>query len=231
MSVTHLQLGPASVLWTSGADGHLGHNPPRGRHDENCCGPEANERRSAVLPGEWKYLTQVHGTSVTVVDSNTAPGAEADAAVTADPSVTLAIATADCAPIALSSEEGVIGAVHAGWTGLSLGVVRNAVNVMRSLGATDIVAALGPCIHAECYEFGNEQLQPLVDRWGEEVRGQTSTGAPAFGLPAAVAKELGSVGAELMHVDDRCTACSGEFFSFRTTATSDRQVMLVRRVA
>src|SRR5674476_1670642 len=55
------------------------------------------------------------------------------------------------AAIALASAEGVCSAVHAGWRGLAAGVVEAAVTAMRDLGASDVTASLGPCIHAPCY--------------------------------------------------------------------------------
>ncbi len=224
---TKLTLGAADVIWTCAADGHLGHMPPRGPHDETCCGADANARRIAVHAGKWTHLTQVHGASVVVADESTRPGVEADAALCNTPGVTLVIATADCAPIALSSVEGVVGAVHAGWVGLQKGVIERAVSQMRELGASEIEAALGPCIHAECYEFTEEALTGLVTKWGTLVRGETSEGKPAFDLPAAVIEELSRFGVPVAYEDARCTGCSGEFFSFRTTATMSRQVMLV----
>ena len=50
------------------------------------------------------------------------------------PSVAVAVLTADCAPLALASPEGVFAAVHAGWRGLAGGVVEAAVAAMRDLG-------------------------------------------------------------------------------------------------
>ena len=48
---------------------------------------------------------------------NDAAGSKADASVTAQGDCVLAVLTADCAPVALVSREGIVGAVHAGWCG------------------------------------------------------------------------------------------------------------------
>lgn len=223
------RLGPAFVRWTGAAEGDLGHRPATLPHDDRCCDADAVARRRAVRPGDWVRVHQVHGAEVLVADGTSAGGAPADAIVTAAPGITLAIATADCAPIALASPEGVIGAVHAGWPGLRAGVIGAAVATMRELGAAEVRAALGPCIHAECYEFMGPELDELVARWGEGVRSTTAQGTPALDVPAAVAAALAVEGVELEHVDPRCTACSGEHFSYRRTGTSSRQVMLVWR--
>src|SRR5947208_2088353 len=54
----------------------------------------------------WVWLRQVHGARVIVVDRGTAEatcGAEADALVTADAGLVLAVQSADCAPVVLWS--------------------------------------------------------------------------------------------------------------------------------
>jgi len=223
-------LGPAEVIWTGTAEGDLGHRPSRLPHDDTCCDGAARARRDAVLPGPWVRVHQVHGDGVVVARSPDDSGATGDAVVTVAHGLPIAIATADCGPIALASAEGVVGAVHAGWPGLEAGVIGRAVAVMRSLGATDVVAALGPCIHAECYEFDEERVDAFVGRWGTAVRAVSASGASAFDVPAAVAAEVAAAGADLVHVDERCTGCSGTHFSYRSTGTPERQVMLVRRL-
>ena len=83
-------------------------------------GPELDARRRALSDRPWSWLRQVHGaTVVTVAAPGDQAGAEADAAVTDAPGTVLAVHTADCAPIALVSDEGPVAAVHAGWRGLA----------------------------------------------------------------------------------------------------------------
>lgn len=155
-------------------------------------------------------------------------GQEGDALVTTAPGAALAIFTADCAPVALASPEGVVGAAHAGWSGVAAGVIERTVEAMRSLGATRVAAALGPCIHAECYEFGAQALDAVVAILGEPVRGTTAAGAPAFDLPAAVRVALGRAGAQLVHDEDVCTACAADrYFSHRARGEPERQAMVV----
>jgi polyphenol oxidase len=231
MNMQPIRLGSASVIWTTAADGDLGHKPPgRGAHDESCCGPQAEQRRSDVRGGDWVYVLQVHGGDVLIADESTVGGAySADAIVTEHVDQTLMIATADCSPIALSSDEGVIGAVHGGWRSLQAGIVSNTAEAMRSLGATVIKAALGPCIHADCYEFDDANLQLFAAKWGESVVGRTKWGTPAFDVPAAVAIECADAGIELVHVSSECTGCNSDYFSHRMRNDSGRQAMLVWR--
>lgn len=175
------------------------------------------------------WLRQVHAGSVVVVSGREAVrGDDGDALVTTSADACLAILTADCAPIALASPEGVVGAVHAGWNGLAAGVVQAAVDAMRRLGATRVEAALGPCIHAECYDFGPDELERVAPRLGPGVRGITAAGRPALDLPAAVRSALSAAGASLVADVDVCTACAGDhYFSHRARRETERQAMLV----
>lgn len=172
----------------------------------------------------WTVLHQVHGSTVVTVDGPGARrGEDADAAVTTVPGARLAVFTADCAPIALASPEGVVAAVHAGWRGLHAGVVEAAAARMRELGATRIQAALGPCIHAECYEFVD-----VAEWFDAEAQATTAEGRPALDLPAAVGIALRRADVELVHDEDACTACLVErYFSHRARGEVERQAMVV----
>lgn len=206
-----LLFGSASVVWTEAADGHRAPDvdPMVGRVD----------------------LRQVHRAGVFVADGPIESQVEADAAVTDRSDLALVIATADCAPIAIASAtaNGPVGAVHAGWKGLEAGVVDAAVDALRDLGASEILAAVGPCIQVGCYAFGPDDLDRLAGHWGARVRGRTALGAPGLDLKAAVAIALDRAGVELVHASDACTACSGRHFSYRRSGTADRQIMLVQR--
>lgn len=81
---------------------------------------------------------------------------EADAAVTRTPGVTLAIQTADCLPVLFCADDGSeIAAAHAGWRGLSAGVLEATLAAMQTPRA-NILAWLGPAIAAQSYEVGEE---------------------------------------------------------------------------
>lgn len=167
----------------------------------------------------WAVVHQVHGAGVVVA---TTPGhlPDGDAIVTATLGLPIAIRVADCAPIALLAD-GVVGVVHAGWRGIVAGVIPAALDAMRALGARDVRAVLGPCIHAECYEFGADELDAIAGQLGDRVRGTTSWGTPALDVPAAVR-------AQLPDVEDRsvCTACSPDHWSHRARGDRERQAVV-----
>lgn len=133
-----------------------------------------------LLPSEPRWLQQVHGTRVVVLDSPLqreadrpqaeydsadcacAPVPEADAAVTRSPGVVLAIQTADCLPVLFAAPNGrEIAAAHAGWRGLSAGVLENTVAAMHA-SPSHVLAWMGPAIAAESYEVGDEVREAFL---------------------------------------------------------------------
>jgi len=198
--------------------------------------------RDRIAPHEtWTWLRQVHGADVLTVERpGQHAGAEADAAVTAVPGATLAVQTADCAPVLLWDDAaGVVGAAHAGWRGAELGVVQATVDAMVDLGAdrSRIRAEVGPCIGAAAYEFAREDVTRLAFRYGPEVVGATSDGAPALDMRAVVASALGEagIGPDRVEVDGRCTATHTTdgrptFRSWRARRDTGRQTSVIRLV-
>ena len=181
----------------------------------------------------WTWLRQVHGARVIDVGEPGAhAGAEADAAVTSDDDVVLCILTADCAPIAFTSPEGVRGVAHAGWKGLAEGVIAATAEAMRARGATDIAAALGPCIHPACYEFSPADLDVVAGRLGDHVRSTTADGRPALDLPGAVRHAIADSGVRLVEDARTCTACDvtedgqPRWFSHRARGDEARQALV-----
>lgn len=223
-----LPLGPAKVRFTGRRHGDMGHG---GQYVFEVSA-EVEARRRAVVDLPWVWLRQVHGHRVvTAARAGDGAGSRADAAVTAQAGCPLAVLTADCAPVALASEEGVVGAVHAGWAGLAGGVVQRTVEEMVALGARadSIVGLLGPCIRPECYEFGDSDLALVASRLGDGVRSRTTRGRPALDIPAAVRAALGAAGVTTLEDVGACTACSDDYFSWRARRDKERQAMVVWR--
>ena len=213
-------VGPAlrqQVVFSSRRDGSF--------HLDDVAPLELEVRRRRLVDRPWSQPDEVHGTEVLVVGS---PGEHdrrpADALVTTLPDVVLGIWTGDCAPVALLAD-GVIGAAHAGWRGVRDGVLAATVERMRHLGAGDVRAVVGPCIHPCCNEFGAADLDGLADRFGPTVRGRTRGGAAAFDLPAAVAVAGAELGVPVAQVGG-CTGCgAADHYSHRVRAERGRQIM------
>jgi len=216
----------ASARFTGRSEGDMGHAGERVVE----VAPDVAARRRAVLDRPWTWLRQVHGDVVVgVVAPGGSSGLVADAAVTAEAGCPLAVLTADCAPVVLASAEGVLGAAHAGWAGLFAGVIERTVDAMGDLGATSVRAVIGPCIRAECYEFGVDDLDRIAGHLGPEVRATDRRGAPALDLAAGVRAALLRAGVD--DVDDlgSCTACSTGWYSWRARGERQCQATVVWR--
>ncbi|MEM7651900.1 MAG: peptidoglycan editing factor PgeF [Pseudomonadota bacterium] len=180
-------------------------------------------------------LYQIHSaTAVYVRDvwtRETMP--RADATVTDQPNIALAISTADCAPVLFADEAaGVIGAAHAGWRGAFDGVVESTVQAMEQLGAVRerISAVVGPCISQPSYEVGAEFKQRFVDHNPSFAEFFTDSPDPEkqksghvqFNLPKFVLHRLGEAGlANRVWVDVDTRMNAGSYFSYRRTTLAN----------
>ncbi len=193
-------------------------------------GPVVERRRRAVVDLPWTVLNQVHGARVvTVEEPGGAWGEPADAAVTGCAGAALAVLTADCAPVALASPEGLVGVAHAGWRGLRAGVLEATVQSMRRAGATRVEAVVGPCIHPCCYTFGEDELLEVESRLGRHLRSRDREGRPSLDLPAGVRCALHAAGATLVGEAGVCTGCHDGLWSWRHGATPRRQATVAWR--
>jgi purine-nucleoside/S-methyl-5'-thioadenosine phosphorylase / adenosine deaminase len=175
-------------------------------------------------PSEWVWLEQVHGADVVRTETPTGTDAPvADASVTMQVGLPLAIMTADCAPVVVACDDAV-GVAHAGHKGLAAGVIEAMVERLREIGHGQLRAFLGPCIRAECYEFGARDLARLVTHFGDDVEGRTRAGRPAFDITAAVRIALQRAGVGALEDCGICTACASTYFSYRRDQVSGRQV-------
>jgi YfiH family protein len=108
-----------------------------------------------------KIVKQIHSNIVyTLSEENVKTHEiEADAIVTNKSNIALGILTADCVPILFADEKNsVIGIAHAGWKGAINNIIKNTIDAMVAIGANihQIQALIGPCIHQESYEVGQE---------------------------------------------------------------------------
>lgn len=161
----------------------------------------------------WATAMQVHGTSVADVDR---PGQAdpSDALVTDRRGIPVVVFTADCLAVVVEADEAV-GVAHAGWRGLSDGVLTHVLERMADRGWTPLRAAIGPSIGPCCFEVGSD----VLDRFpGFETR--TTWDTPSVDLWAAAAHELRSV--DEVWVTAECTRCDSSYFSHRRNGTTAR---------
>lgn len=185
---------------------------------------------SAVsLPGEPCWLQQVHGTQVVEARSYHEPP-PADAAFTAQTGRICAIMTADCLPVLLCSSDGTcVAAAHAGWRGLSAGVLEATIQAMN-VPAAQLLAWLGPAIACNAYEVGDDVRQAFVARDAANNRyfipnDNRRWQADISGLARSALQQLGVTA---IFDDAACAANdAAQFFSYRRDGRTGRMASMI----
>ncbi len=187
-------------------------------------------RKVLELPAAPRWLRQVHGTTVVRFEGGGPTAlADADASVTSERGVVLAVLTADCLPVVLAAEDGSeVAVAHAGWRGLAAGIIEATVQAMRT-PPRELMAWLGPAAGPTHYEVGMEVLRAFVDA--------DPGAAPAFvptrdqhwhvDLFALARRRLTHLGVESVHGGGECTISDpGRFFSHRRDGVTGRMATL-----
>jgi hypothetical protein len=183
----------------------------------------------ALLPGEPVWLRQVHGTRVARLDQ-VVSNPEADAAVTGTRNRVCAIRVADCMPVLLADESATaIGAAHAGWRGLSAGVIENTVQAMGIAGGK-LLAWLGPAIGPTVYEVGEEVRSAFLarDAAAAAAFSPSRPGHWLLDLYAVARQRLRACGVERIFGGGYCTYSEPErFYSYRRDRTASRMAAYI----
>lgn len=130
--------------------------------DDPAAVAENKRRLAALAPAPIRWLRQVHGPRVVRAD-DVAGLVEADASYTHERGVACAVKIADCMPVLLADRAGTcVGVAHAGWRGLSAGVVENTVGALAVPPET-LMAYLGPAIGPQAFEVGDEVREAFCD--------------------------------------------------------------------
>ena len=141
----------------------------KGIYESLNCGPGSNDSKSHISQNlnfisqqmnvnkeNLKLMNQSHSNDVIVVNEKNKKNLnfDCDAMVTKIKGVALAVLTADCVPIILYDKKNeIISVVHSGWKGAFSGIIKNTINVFKSLGSkNEIYATIGPCIGLYSYE-------------------------------------------------------------------------------
>jgi polyphenol oxidase len=180
----------------------------------------------AFLPSPPAWLDQVHGTTVAMIDRQShAIAAVADAAVTRDADVVLAVRTADCLPVLFAARDArVVGIAHAGWRGLAHGVIEHTVAAMR-ITSSKIVAWLGPAIGPDAFEVGEDVFVAFTERDGAAAACFRAAGPGKWhaDLYALARRRLERAGVGDVFGGGYCTYSDGaRFFSYRRARETGR---------
>ncbi len=113
---------------------------------------------ATLVEGRVVLPKQTHSCRVAIVPDEQCLD-DTDALITRSAHLPIGVRTADCVPVLLHAPDiRAVGAVHAGWKGSLGGIVSEAVEQLKRLGADPalMLAAFGPSICGECYEVSHE---------------------------------------------------------------------------
>ncbi len=181
-------------------------------------------------PVRLAWLRQVHGAAVVrATDPSADQSPEADAIFTDLPALGLAMTVADCAPVLLADPIArLVGAAHAGRSGMAAGVVSALVTAMAQAGADParMHAVIGPAICGACYEVPEK----MRDEVAAVVPGSacaTRRGTPGIDLRAGLRAQLAEAGVTEVADDARCTAETADLYSYRRDGITGRFAGLI----
>ncbi|MEP6872973.1 MAG: peptidoglycan editing factor PgeF [Burkholderiales bacterium] len=185
------------------------------------------------------WLNQVHGREVVRLTASDARAAatvhDADASVTTEPGVGCAVQVADCLPVLFAAPDGrAVGAAHAGWRGLALGVLEATLQAVCEAAACEpreVRAWLGACIGPAQFEVGADVLaafEAAPDSPRFRPRGPTHPGKWLADLPALARDRLHAAGLPDVSGGAWCTVSEpSRFFSYRRDRITGRMAACI----
>ena len=185
----------------------------------------ANNRnilRKLLSRVEPVFMNQVHGNEVIEIVDNSQSKVTADALITRQTGLPIAVLSADCLPILIKGAS-IVGVIHAGRKGILNGIISNTISKMRTLGGEDLEATIGPAICGDCYEV---DIQMYLDAIEIDPNLATKPETHSLDLKKAAAGQLDS---QRVSVNDLgiCTAHDSNYFSYRRDGISGRNAGVI----
>jgi YfiH family protein len=196
-----------------------------------------NQRVVALAIGATPvYLDQVHGrTVVRLTAADALPGAAihtADASIATEPGVACVVQVADCLPVLFAAPQArAVGAAHAGWRGLALGVLEATLHAVCESAACEpreVTVWLGACIGPTRFEVGADVLQAVVAGPDSPRFKPHLPGKWLADLPGLARDRLQAAGVGELSGGEWCTVSEpSRFFSFRRDRVTGRMAAFV----
>lgn len=178
---------------------------------------------SLTLATAW----QVHDDTIKTVGTPADIGNSedrADALISRLDGVLVGVKTADCVPVLIGDPRtGAFAAIHAGWRGTVLSIVKKTVAELGGTFGADprnMVCAIGPAASGRCYEIGQDVISAFAGNFsaGEKYFSATREGHALVDLHHANADQLidAGVSADNIYTAPYCTMERTDlFFSYR----------------
>ena len=160
-------------------------------------------------------LEQIHSSNVSIC-TEAEQLTDTDGIISNKKDLILSIQVADCIPIYLYDIQNQnIGLIHAGWRGVTSGIIENSITELNKLESNpiNIKVLLGPSIRQCCFEVGPEVAKLFNNKYqkiGKNDRMQLD-------LQSVVIDKLINMNIHYENIIDiqECTYCSDNYHSYR----------------
>ena len=114
-------------------------------------------------------LNQIHSNKLVYIDNNykLTKKPKADAVITNQKNLPIAVLTADCVPILIyDNKKRIVAAIHAGWKGAFKGIIDKVIKFMVKKGCSlkNITAVIGPSISLKNYEVKDDFMKKFIKK-------------------------------------------------------------------
>ena len=114
-------------------------------------------------------LNQIHSNKLVYIDNNykLTKKPKADAVITNQKNLPIAVLTADCVPILIyDNKKRIVAAIHAGWKGAFKGIIDKVIKFMVKKGCSlkNITAVIGPSISVKNYEVKDDFMKKFIKK-------------------------------------------------------------------
>jgi YfiH family protein len=167
---------------------------------------------------------QVHGSSI-ITHRGGWEGllrtGEADGHVAAERGIALTVSVADCVPIFIAHQSGVVGILHSGWRGTVARIIDAGLGAFGRLGIPpdELRIHLGPAICGRCYEVSAEVRA--------ELTGQPVNRSGNVDIRSLIAEHAREAGVSDLSVSADCTRCDNDRFFSHRAGDSGRQLGVI----
>lgn len=209
---------------------HVGDNAVDVNHNRDVLNNIINNASNNSGTVNIQWLEQVHGNNVVEINSVTNEPLIADASITRQKNIALAIMTADCLPILLCNDEGnEIAAIHGGWRSLAANIINKTLARMSSK-PNNILAWLGPCIGSRMFEVGEEVKAAFVSQSTcfNDAFEKQSNGKYLANLHKIAKIQLKAAGINTIESREECTySNTDKYYSYRKNAKTGRMATVI----
>jgi len=166
------------------------------------------------------YSQQIHGNKAVVLKNYQIKKIEdADVLITDIPKLYLTITVADCFPIYIyEPKNDIIALVHAGWRGISKGIIKNTINKLikeYQVKKENLLVGIGPGIH-KCHFEVKQEVLPKFRKFKHFILEKDNK--HFISLPQILTAQLIASGIKNKNIEvlNECTYCfRNKYFSFR----------------